>query len=59
MEKVDIIIPVYRPDKRLLALLDGLKKQTVPINRIYLINTEQRYFDGFIVGTDFWQAYKM
>lgn len=58
MEKVDIIIPVYRPDKRLLALLDGLKKQTVPINRIYLINTEQRYFDGFIVGTDFWQAYK-
>lgn len=58
MEKVDIIIPVYRPDKKLFTLLDCLKKQTVPVNHIYLINTEQRYFDILTAGTDFWQAYK-
>lgn len=58
MEKADIIIPVYKPDKRLFQLLAMLEKQTVSVNRILLINTEQKYFDMLIAGTDFWQRFK-
>lgn len=58
MKKVDVIIPVYRPTKRLFLLLDRLKEQTVPPERIILVNTEQSYFEILISGTDFWQKYK-
>lgn len=40
---VDVIIPVYRPDKRFRELLDMLARQTVPVRRIIIMNTE-RYF---------------
>ena len=58
MRQVDVIIPVYRPTKRLFVLLDKLLQQTVPVNRIHLVNTEQKYFDLLIAGTDFWHKYK-
>lgn len=58
MKQTDVIIPVYKPTKRLFVLLDKLKEQTVPVHRIYLINTEQKYFDALITGTDFWHRYK-
>ncbi len=58
MKQTDVIIPVYRPTKRLFTLLDKLKEQTVPIHKILLVNTEQKYFDGLIAGTDFWHRYK-
>lgn len=58
MKQTDVIIPVYRPTEKLFLLLDKLKEQTVPVNKILLVNTEQKYFDGLIVGTDFWHRYK-
>ncbi len=39
--KVDVIIPVYRPDKRFARLLAMLAKQTHPVNRIILMKTER------------------
>ncbi|MGN0376597.1 MAG: glycosyltransferase family 2 protein [Suilimivivens sp.] len=58
MRNTDVIIPVYKPTKKLFKLLDRLEEQTVPINKIILINTEQGYFDRLIAGTNFWQRYK-
>lgn len=58
MKETDVIIPVYKPDGRLYKLLDMLERQTVPVERIILINTEQCYFDRMIAGTDFWHKYK-
>ncbi len=58
MKQVDVIIPVYRPTQKLFTLLDALMAQTVPINQIFLVNTEQKYFDGLIAGTNFWQKYR-
>ena len=58
MKQVDVIIPVYRPTQKLFTLLDALMEQTVPINQVFLINTEQKYFDGLIAGSNFWQKYK-
>ncbi len=51
METVDVIIPVYKPDRRFLTLLEKLQAQTVPVNRIILMNTEQKYFDRLVYGT--------
>lgn len=58
MLEVDVIIPVYKPTRKLLALLDGLMGQTLKIHRIILINTEKKYFDSFIRGMDFQEKYK-
>ncbi len=58
MKQTDVIIPVYRPTKKLFELLDKLNEQTVAINQILLINTEQKYFDALIAGTDFWHRYR-
>ena len=40
MKQTDIIIPVYRPTRELFTLLDRLQQQTVPVHKIFLINTE-------------------
>ncbi len=42
---MDIVIPVYKPGEHLLNLLLQLQKQTLPFNKIFLINTEQVFFD--------------
>ena len=36
---IDVIIPVYKPDKRFLILMERLKKQTVPIHEVLVIHT--------------------
>lgn len=56
--QADVIIPVYKPSEKLIRLLEGLKSQTLPAGRIILINTEQKYFDAFIAGTDFKERFK-
>lgn len=51
--KIDVIIPVYRPGRELFELLDRLVHQTVPADKIILMNTEERYFEEVTYGTDF------
>ena len=43
--KVDVVIPVYKPDSQLLDLLKAILEQTYPVNKIILINTEEEFFD--------------
>ena len=50
---VDVIIPTYKPNERFLKLIEGLEKQTYPINRIIIMNTEERYFSGMLYGHQF------
>lgn len=57
MQKVDVIVPVYKPGKELFALLDRLFGQTVPVNHIYLANTEEKYFEKLVYGTSFQEKY--
>ncbi|MCM1143463.1 MAG: glycosyltransferase family 2 protein [Blautia sp.] len=58
MKKVDVIIPTYKPDKKFLQLIEKLEHQTVPIQKIIIMNTEQKYFDRLIYGTSFSEKYK-
>ncbi len=49
----DVIIPTYKPDRRLRRLLQMLQLQTVRPGRILLINTEKELFDtGLLDGLD-------
>ena len=43
--KVDVIIPVYGPGNRLLELFDQLGRQTVPVDRLIIMNTEKYLWD--------------
>ena len=53
MKTVDVIIPVYKPESGFLTLLEKLQMQTVPVNRIIIMNTEQKYYDELIHGTSY------
>lgn len=55
--KIDVIIPLYKPGKELFALLDSLLEQTLPVNKIILMNTEEKYFERLIYGTKFTKQY--
>ncbi len=48
MDSVDVIIPTYKPKKRLLEILKRLNGQTYPVRRIILINTGEEFFERFI-----------
>ena len=57
METVDVIIPVYKPDSGFLTLVDKLETQTVPVNQIIIMNTEQKYLDRLLYGTTLERKY--
>ena len=56
--QIDIIIPLYKPDKELFTLLDRLSRQTVAVNKIILINTEEKYFEKLVYGNRSIDKYK-
>lgn len=43
--RLDVIIPVYKPDEKLRVLLERLKRQSRQPEKIILMNTEEKYFD--------------
>ena len=47
MQEVDVIIPVYKPGAEFVKVVEGLEHQTVPVRRILLFNTEQKYWSTF------------
>ncbi len=55
--KIDVIIPIYKPDRTLFLLLDSLERQTVPVQNIILMNTERTYFEQLTAGAEFEKKY--
>ncbi len=47
MQEIDVIIPVYKPEAEFLELIEKLEHQSVPVRRILLVNTEQKYWEAF------------
>lgn len=46
--KIDVIIPLYKPGKELYELLERLNKQSVSVQNIILMNTEEKYFEQLV-----------
>lgn len=57
-KKVDVIIPTSKPDRKFLQLIEKLSKQTVPVSRIIVMNTEEKYFERLTYGTNFLEKYR-
>lgn len=55
---VDVIIPVYKPDCSFFKLIERLETQTVPVRRIIVMNTEEKYFEQLIYGTKFLERHQ-
>lgn len=55
--KIDVIIPVYKPGKELFKLLDRLERQTLSVQNIILMNTEEKYFAKLVSGVNFYEKY--
>lgn len=43
--KVDVIIPTYRPGKEFATLIERLVGQTMPVHRIIVMNTEEQFWN--------------
>ena len=43
-QKVDVMIPTYKPGETFRQLMEMLKNQTYPIGEILIMNTEEKYF---------------
>ena len=50
---VDVIIPTYKPDERLITIIYKLLEQTNVPRRIVLVNTEQKYLESLLRGRDY------
>lgn len=57
MTKIDVIIPSYMPDKSFLELIDRLEKQTLPVQKIIIMNTEEKYYDKLVYENRFLEKY--
>lgn len=47
---VDVVIPTYRPDERVVKLLKKLLEQDYPVGHIIIVNTQKEYWDSKIDG---------
>lgn len=55
--KVDVIIPAYMPDTSFFDLVEKLENQSYPINKLIIMNTEEKYFDKLAYGSRFLEKY--
>lgn len=46
VKKIDVIIPSYHPGGEFAELLKRLEKQTYPVSRIIIMNTEKKFWDS-------------
>ncbi len=57
MKKVDVIIPTYMPDKSFFKLVEMLENQTMPVHKIIIMNTEEKYYDKLVYENRFLEKY--
>lgn len=55
--KIDVIIPAYKPEKSFFELIEKLENQTIAVNQIIIMNTEEKYFDKLAYGSRFFEKY--
>lgn len=54
---VDVVLVTYKPTQSFLRLIELLESQTYQINKIIIINTEERYFQKLFDESDFMKKY--
>ncbi|MBR4168714.1 MAG: glycosyltransferase family 2 protein [Lachnospiraceae bacterium] len=47
---VDVVMPAYKPGQKFIRLIGMLSKQTVPVGKIIVMNTEEKWWSDRLVG---------
>lgn len=55
---VDVVIPTYKPQQKYLDLLRMLAEQTIAVNRIIVMNTEEKYYEALTYGNKAVKRYR-
>ena len=55
---VDVIILTYKPGNQVMSLIEKPENQPYPVNKIIIMNTEEKYFEKLFYGTGFLEKYK-
>ncbi len=50
---VDVVIPSYKPTRQFFTLIAKLKRQSCKVNKIIIMNTEEKYYETLCNGTNF------
>lgn len=56
--EIDVIIPLYKPGERFFKLLESLENQSVPVHKIILMNTEEKYYEKLRFGHRYMEEYR-
>lgn len=56
--KIDVVASVYKPDKNFLSMIDAVSKQSLEINKIIILNVEQKFYDRLMYSTRFLDTHK-
>lgn len=56
--KIDLIITCYKPDKTIFEVVETMSRQSVPVNKIIVLNVEQKYFDRVVYSGKFMDNHK-
>ncbi len=51
--KIDVVIPTYRPGQKFIELMEKLNHQTIPLHKIIIVNTEEKYWNQLFYGKSF------
>ena len=54
---IDVIIPVYKPNRDFEVLIKKLQDQTIKPNKIILMNTEEKYIENFLEESKILEKY--
>ena len=55
---IDLIVSTYKPDKIYLELIDKMLGQTVTINKVIVMNVEQKFYDRLMYSSKLSDIYK-
>lgn len=56
-DKIDAVIPVYKPNKEFVRVIKGLQEQTIVPNKIILMNTEKELLLPFLEESHILEQY--
>ncbi len=55
---IDLIITTYKPDEGFVKVVDAIASQSVTLNRIIILNKEEKYFDRLLFNGRFLENHK-
>lgn len=56
--KVDLIVLTHKPESTFVEMLERVSQQTMPVNKVIIYNTEQKYYERIVYSGKFFDEHK-